>query len=267
MVNDRIHLMREIIGVLRAGQIEDAELEAKWVLEDAATAEQAREIARRRAAREPLQYLLGTWEFYGLTMQVGKGVLVPRADTETLVDAVLERLRGIPAPSVVDLCTGSGCIALALQSVLPQAEICGIEVSEIALQYALKNAAYHKMPTAFLHGDVLDEQTAAQFHDLDCIVSNPPYLTAEDMLNLQQEVRHEPAIALAGGPDGLRFYPEITRLWRDALKSGGILAFEVGIRQAEDVAAILTENGFTDVEAVRDLNGIERVVIGKKEQI
>lgn len=265
MVTPEASLLRGLIEVLRAGGIEDAELEANWILEDAETAEQAREIAQRRAAHEPLQYLLGTWEFYGMQMVVGKGVLIPRADTETLVDAVLTALRGIPSPHIADLCTGSGCIALALQAQLPQASICGIETSKAAMQYALKNAAYHRLPTQFLHGDVLDEQTAAQFHDLDCIVSNPPYLTAADMQNLQQEVRHEPALALAGGPDGLRFYPEIARLWRDSLKQGGILAFEVGIHQAEAVGAILAEQGFAEIRRIRDLNGIERVVIGKKE--
>lgn len=265
MVTPEASLLRGLIEVLRAGGIEDAELEAKWILEDAKTAEQAREIAQRRAAHEPLQYLLGTWEFYGMQMFVGKGVLIPRADTETLVDAVLSALRGIPSPHIADLCTGSGCIALALQAHLPQASVCGIEDSEAAMQYALKNAAYHRLPTRFLHADVLDAQTAAQFHGLDCVVSNPPYLTAADMQNLQQEVRHEPALALAGGPDGLRFYPEIARLWRDALKQGGILAFEVGIHQAEAVGAILAEQGFAEIRRIRDLNGIERVVTGKKE--
>ena len=260
-------LHRKLTALLESAGIEDAILEAQWILEDMPDAGKALETAQRRANHEPLQYLLGAWEFYGLRMFVGKGVLIPRADTETLVDAVLEHLRGISAPKIADLCAGSGCIALALQSQLPAAEICGIEDSDIARQYALKNAAYHSLPTVFLHADVLDEQTASSFHGMDCIVSNPPYLTADDMLHLQQEVRHEPALALAGGPDGLRFYPEITRIWKETLKPGGILAFEVGIYQADAVCGILAAHGFTEITKIRDYNGVERVVIGKKEQI
>lgn len=267
MVTDRIRQMREMIGILRAGGIEDAELEAKWILEDADSAEQARELAQRRAAHEPLQYLLGTWEFYGLTLRVGPGVLIPRADTETLVDAVLERLNRVPAPAIADLCTGSGCIALALKSQRPDASVCGVECSAEALRFAAENRELLNADVRFVQGDVLDVQSARAWNNLDCIVCNPPYLTAEDMQHLQEEVRYEPEAALDGGADGLHFYREITRSWKDALKPGGILAYEVGIRQAADVAAILKENGFTEIGAVRDLNGIERAVLGAKEQI
>lgn len=265
MVTADIALLRGLIAVLRAGGIEDAELEAKWILEDAETAEQAWETAQRRAAHEPLQYLLGKWEFYGLTLTVGRGVLIPRADTETLVEAVLTRLRGTTAPRIADLCTGSGCIALALKSQRADASVCGVELSTEALGYAAENRSLLGLEVQLVQADVLKAQTAAQLHGLDCIVCNPPYLTAEDMQHLQQEVQYEPASALDGGTDGLHFYREIARLWRDALKQGGILAFEVGIYQADAVSAILRENGFVCIEAVRDLNGIERAVIGTKE--
>ena len=129
-------LLRELTEILRAGGIEDAGLEAQWICGDMPDAERARETAKRRAAHEPLQYLLGTWEFYGLPMQVGPGVLIPRADTETLVDAVLERQQHLPqTPAAADLCTGSGCIALALKSRLPQLTVTGIDKSETALGY------------------------------------------------------------------------------------------------------------------------------------
>ena len=118
-----------------------------------------------------------------------------------------------------------------------------------------------------LEADVLDPAIAAQYHELAAVVSNPPYLTAEDMRHLQQEVTYEPAAALDGGADGLHFYREITRLWRSTLCEGGLLAFEVGIYQAADVAAILSQNGFAAIECIRDLGGIERTVIGRKESI
>ena len=143
-------LLWKLIAMLNSGGIEDAELEAKWILEDAGSAEQAREIARQRAKHAPLQYLLGKWEFYGLTVFVGPGVLIPRADTETLVDAVLSRVKDKAGQRIADLCTGSGCIALALARHMPQTVFTGADISEQALAYALKNKAYHKMQNADL---------------------------------------------------------------------------------------------------------------------
>ena len=252
----------ELTGILRQGGIEDAELEAKWILEDVESIETAREIARRRANREPLQYLLGAWEFYGMKMLVGDGVLIPRADTETLVEAVLERIPNGKPCKGIDLCTGSGCIALALRQNRPQMEICGLDLSEQALSYAKKNAHLHGLNVPMLQCDVCDGAVAAAYRDLDVIVSNPPYLTAADMENLQTEVTYEPRTALDGGTDGLDFYRTITECWRTSLKTGGMLAFEVGIHQAMDVSEILEQRGFTNVQRIPDLNGIDRVVLG-----
>ena len=262
MVNGSADLLRELIAILRSGGIEDAELEAKWILEDIADENKACDIATRRAQHEPLQYLLGAWEFYGLPIRVGKGVLIPRADTETLVDTALERLRDVKNPVIADLCAGSGCIGLAIKSQRRDAEITGIEQSGKALNYAVPNALHLGLDVQFFRGDVLDSNVYRLFRGLDAIVCNPPYLTAEDMAHLQPEVTHEPAEALSGGDDGLYFYREITRLWRDSLNAGGFLAYEVGIGQAAAVAEILRENGYTDIGTVRDLNGVERVVIG-----
>lgn len=253
----------ELAETLRAGGIDDPELEAQWILQDARDEAHAKEIAQRRANHEPLQYLLGKWEFYGLEMLVGAGVLIPRADTETLVETVLCRLRNKPSPAVADLCTGSGCIALALKSQRPDADVTGIEKHADAMKYADANAERLKLDVHFSAGDVLDAETAARFHGLDCIVCNPPYLTAADMASLQTEVTYEPETALAGGEDGLDFYRAITAVWKGSLGADGLLAYEVGVHQADAVAAILRENGFADVETVRDLNGIERVVLGR----
>ena len=258
-------LLRELIAVLQGGQIEDAELEAKWILEDADSAAQARDIAQHRAKHEPLQYLLGKWEFYGLTVFVGKGVLIPRSDTETLVDAVLSRVKDSAGQCIADLCTGSGCIALALAAHMPQTAFTGTDISEDALQYARKNKAYHNMQNAeFVCADVLSADFAAKHHDLAAIVCNPPYLTAADMQQLQAEVRHEPETALYGDTDGLHFYREITCLWKQTLCAGGLLAFEIGCTQGEAVAEILSAYGFTGVETIRDLNGNDRVVLGRR---
>lgn len=269
MVRDAA-LFQRLAGILKQGGIENANLEAQWIMEDIPDEEQACAIARKRADHYPLQYLLGGWEFYGLHFHVGEGVLIPRSDTEILVDAVLEGIRPIPTPKIVDLCAGSGCIALTLAHERPDALVCGVEYSQTALAYANKNAALHKLPVPFFFGDVCAEETLAlltpmtYFQDVDVIVSNPPYLTDADMKALQPEVTHEPQMALAGGADGLLFYRRITALWHRILKSGGLLCFEVGIHQAEAVAEILREQNFTEIEMCPDLAGILRVVRGRK---
>lgn len=255
-------LLHELTQILQKGGIENAAMEAKWILEDMPDAETARNVANRRLEHYPLQYLLGGWEFYGLYFHVGEGVLIPRADTETLVDTVLQYGHLPQSATIVDLCTGSGCVALALQSQRKNDHVCGIEKSEIALAYAQKNAAYHRMPVDFRLADVLDPQTTVDYVNVDVIVSNPPYLTEEDMRRLQEEVRYEPQMALAGGTDGLLFYRQITALWKPSLKAGGMLAFEVGIHQAEAVKEILRVHGFVHIGTVPDLCGIQRVVYG-----
>ena len=256
-------LHRELTAVLSAAGIEDAALEAQWILEDIPDAERARETAVRRAKHEPLQYLLGKWEFYGLEFFVGAGALIPRADTETLVDAVLSRVDDRAGQQILDLCTGSGCIALALAAHMKNTRFTGIDISQAALGYAEKNLLNHgRSNVNFLCADVLDASVSALYHDMAAIVCNPPYLTADDMASLQEEVRYEPETALFGGEDGLDFYRRITAVWKQTLQPGGLLAFEAGAKQADDICAILQENGFAGIEAVRDLNGIRRTVLG-----
>ncbi len=221
-----------------------------------------RAMADRRMQGEPLQYLLGEWEFYGMRLFVGPGVLIPRPDTETLVDVILERFPKQQQLHILDLCSGSGCIALALAKHLPHAQVHALDYSEQALDYLHRNVALHGLDVTVHFGDVLEETTVQSFRDVDLIVSNPPYLTAEDMIQLQREVRHEPAMALAAGDDGLRFYRRMTAIWRHALKAGGMLLYEVGAGQAPAVAALLQENGFTAIEIHRDALGIERAVLG-----
>lgn len=217
------------------------------------------EIAQRRRAGEPLQYLLGEWEFYGMRMLVGEGVLIPRQDTEVLADTVIGLCRGQSPLRIADLCTGSGCIALALKKHLPRSEVMGLDRSERALSYAERNRALHGLLVEFRLGDVENPV----FAELDVIVSNPPYLTPEDMEHLQKEVTYEPAMALLGGEDGLYFYRTIASRWKAALRPGGLIAFEGGMGQAQSIAGILSENGYGEIGIIPDLCGIDRVITAR----
>ncbi len=224
--------------------------------------QEIRHMAARRLTGEPLQYILGEWEFYGMRLFVGEGVLIPRPDTEILVETVLQFCKNRKSVQIADLCSGSGCIALALEAVLPEAQVYAVEKSDRALSYLRRNAEYHHSAVRIHHADVLDPKLPACLPKLDVIVSNPPYLTEEEMCTLQREVQHEPDMALAGGSDGLHFYREITRLWKASLVPGGLLAFEVGDKQAEQVSEILRAQQFSEIRSIPDLAGIPRVVHG-----
>ena len=221
-------------------------------------------LARRRLAGEPLQYLLGEWEFYGLPFAVGPGVLIPRQDTETLVECALQATEGILAPSILDLCAGSGCIGIALAHCLPHARITAVEQSADALRYLQENAALNRTPLHIVKGDVLDPALAESIRGVDVIVSNPPYLSAADLAALQKEVQAEPRAALDGGEDGLLFYRQMPALWLESLKPGGRLLFEIGMGQEEAVSGFLARAGYTNLEIFPDLAGISRVVSGRR---
>jgi len=222
-------------------------------------------MMQRREQGEPLQYILGEWEFYGLKIFVGKGVLIPRPETELLVDTVLHFAENQKNLKILDLCTGSGCIALALKKFLPDAEISAVDTSEIALSYAEKNKNFHHLEINLLHDSVLNQEFAESFQNYDIIVSNPPYLTSEEMADLQIEVRHEPETALFGmSQDGTYFYQKITELWKNALKSGGLLVYEIGWKQAFPVREILNSNAFQNIQTIQDYEHRDRVVTGQK---
>ena len=274
---DTLPLYKELVAYLQNARIPDAAFDVRCMFEQVTgkTLEMLmteglstedenplRNMAQRRAFGEPLQYILGEWEFYGMRMFVGQGVLIPRPDTETLVDSVLSYGKGKQGLRIADLCTGSGCIALALQKHLPDAQVTAIELSAEALSFARKNAQEHGLPVTLIQADVLLPETAEAHRELDVIVSNPPYLTAQEMCELQREITHEPASALDGGTDGLDFYREITKLWKASLVSGGLLAYEIGEQQGEDVSEILRSHGFENVRVVKDLAKHDRVVMG-----
>lgn len=216
----------------------------------------------RRLNGEPLQYILGEWTFYGRPFSVGEGVLIPRADTETLVEAALSLASVVEKPQIADLCAGSGCIAVTLARELSGASVDAFEKSEEAFSYLTRNIARHGAAVRPFLFDVC--ASSAGLYDM--IVSNPPYLSDGDMAHLQREVSFEPSMALAGGADGLDFYRIITRRWKSNLKNGGALLYEVGAGQADSVSAILSENDFADICTWRDLCGIIRVVGGIKTE-
>lgn len=224
----------------------------------------ALEMLGRRVSGYPLQYILGEWEFFGLPFEVGEGVLIPRQDTEALVERVRDILleRAPEERYTADLCAGSGCIGIAL------AKLCGarvkcIELSEAAFGYLKQNITLNGVEdrvTAVL-ADVLDESSADG--EFDLIVSNPPYLDDTDMKNLQSEVAHESKMALYGGADGLEFYRKMIAVWTKRLKRGGAFAVEIGMGQERGVIEIFAENGIR-ADCIKDMRGIYRVVYGVK---
>lgn len=216
-------------------------------------------ILRQREIRYPLQYILGEWAFYKYTFKVGVGVLVPRSDTEVLVEECAEYLKNIEKPRVLDLCAGSGCIGISLAMDYPDSAVVLVEKYPEAKRYLDENitlnGAYNAMA---ILGDVFEG--AANTEKYDLIVSNPPYIPPKEMEIISPETRFEPQTALLGGEDGLDFYRAIIKNYKNSLKDGGMLAFEVGINEAQKVLALLEENGFQETKITKDLNSVERVV-------
>ncbi len=220
-----------------------------------------KDLCRRRLLGEPLQYLLQEWEFYGLPFSVGPGVLIPRADTELLVDVAIEEIRGINSPEVLDLCSGTGCIAIAVASCIPEAKVTALELAEDAFDYLVGNCQRHGNRVRPIQGDI---QQYIHPTKATLITANPPYIPQSEMGTLQREVLHEPASALFGGEDGLDFYHIIASRYYHQLAEGGSLCLEVGIHQSGPVADLLSQNRFQDIQIYKDLCGIERVVTAKR---
>ena len=255
----------------------DPDIDARWIAEDglgmtrqelrfeadrAITLEQQMKLEAmldRRAAGEPVQYVLGSADFMGLKFHVGPGVLIPRQDTETLVEAALINLRARPgSPAVLDLCAGSGCIGLSLASLAPDARVTLADVSKEALDMARRNMHELGVKAELRQGDLFGAVGRECF---DVIASNPPYIRRDELDTLQREVRFEPRLALDGGEDGLDFYRRIAADAPKHLAAGGSVYLEVGAGQAGDVLALLTQSLDCAVAGtIKDLNGIERVV-------
>ncbi|MBD5111873.1 MAG: peptide chain release factor N(5)-glutamine methyltransferase [Ruminococcaceae bacterium] len=226
----------------------------------------AAEMLGRRLDGEPLQYIIGEWQFYGLPFKVGEGVLIPRQDTETLVETALEFLKNRPPEQrrVLDLCAGTGCIGITLAK-LANAEVSCVELSGAAFGYLAENVRLNDAEERVkpILGDIFDSEIRRGLGEFDLIAANPPYLSEFDMQHLQKEVSFEPKMALYGGLDGLDFYWSIVCEYTASVKTGGAIFFEVGAGQASEVARILSESGF-ETSIVKDLCKIERVVWGIK---
>ena len=220
----------------------------------------------RRLRGEPVAYITGTWEFYGLPMTVNSDVLIPRMDTELLVDTAKALLIGRKMDArILDMCTGSGCIACALGHELPATKLVAVDISASALEVCRKNIAQNR-----LSGRIICMQADATVSpplglgQFDMIVSNPPYIESGEILALDSSVRdYEPIWALDGGEDGLRFYRGILKYWKSLLRPGGYLLFEVGEGQADPVREMILSAGFAGADTRKDTLGVERVVIGK----
>lgn len=221
--------------------------------------------ADKRVNGIPVQYCIGEWDFYGETYKVGKGVLIPRPETEELCEIVIDELKRIENPTVIDLCSGSGCIGLTIKKNVPSSKVFMVEKSREALEYLIQNAS-HICPDEFVsivNGDVLKPDSFDEtFDKADLIVSNPPYIITSELDSLQKEVQFEPEMALDGGEDGYLFYRVICAEWPRYLKKGGIMAFECGENQAQYICSLFNKELF-DTEIRKDFNGTERFVIGR----
>ncbi len=215
----------------------------------------------KRISGEPLQYILGEWSFMGFDFKVGRGVLIPRDDTEVVVNLCIDFLENRTDKKTVDLCSGSGAIAVALDKI-SGAKVTAVEIDETAFSYLETNVKENNSSVKSVMADALEICETFADGELDLIVSNPPYIKSADIETLQKEVRLEPRLALDGGEDGCDFYREIVSRWSRKLKKGGALAFELGENQADAVKALMTEQGFSDFKISLDFGGVQRAIIG-----
>lgn len=218
-------------------------------------------IIRQREIRYPLQYIFGEWDFYGRSFYVGPGVLVPRADTETVIDHCLEYLKEKSEPKILDLCAGSGCIGITLGKEKTDSKVLMVEKYNEAITYAEKNIKRNCADnTKIINGDIFEAVGGEEKYDL--IVSNPPYIPAEEMSIVSPETKFEPETALLAEDDGMEFYKAIITNYKNSLKEGGMLCFEVGINEYQKVSQLLSVAGFENISVKKDLGEIERALSG-----
>lgn len=272
-------LYREGVGILTDADILEAALDARLLLEyicktDRNTllahpemevmdvqAEMYRVLIGKRSRHIPLQHITGHQEFMGLNFNVNESVLIPRQDTEYVVEEVLKYTQD--GMRVLDMCTGSGCILLSIMNYKNNIQGVGVDISEKALEVARHNATNLQLNAEFMLGNMF-EAIKEDKYIFDIIVSNPPYIEEEEISKLMPEVKdHEPVMALSGGTDGLDFYRIIAHDARNYLTNYGMLFLEIGYNQSESVPKILAEYGYADIECLRDYSNNPRVVIAK----
>ena len=257
---DTYYLLNKHFGVSRA----DILLRGEEDLPDEQVMAYWKDI-QARGDRTPLQHLLGSWEFMGLSFMVSPDVLIPRAETEWLVDYIANRYAG-KAPKVLDLCTGSGCIGIAVKKLLPEAAVTLVDVSELALKMAKQNAENLDADVKIEQWDILHGVPFfLQKERFDVIVSNPPYIKTADLPTLQPEVQQEPELALDGGTDGLLYYRALAADWAALLKEEGVFLTETGEDTGEDVQKIFAEQ-FESSTLHTDLSGLPRYVVAEQKK-
>ena len=220
-------------------------------------------IMKQRLGRYPLQYILGKWDFYGRSYKVGPGVLIPRPDTETVIETCLDIISEDRPFEVLDLCAGTGCIGITIACERENSSVTLVEKYEEAAKYLRVNINNADSNATLVMGDIFEGAGSDKKYDL--IVSNPPYVSEEDMESLPPEVKFEPQTALYGGEDGLLFYKAIASGYKSSNKSGGSLVFEIGYNEGEAVKDILLSLGYKNVKIKKDYSENDRVVFGTVE--
>lgn len=248
-------MMEDLLGLPRSAEMA--------VPERALSSEEEKKLldaVEKRAGGYPLQYIVGNWEFYGRKFYVGEGVFIPRQDTELLCECAIKYFAKRQSPKLIDLCSGSGCIAVTLAKEIKGSDVTAVELSEDAFGYLERNVELNGADIKTLNQDALEA-----FGEFDGVISNPPYVTGKEMECLQREVRFEPLMALSGGEDGLYFYRRIIKNWYPHIKPKGLIAFELGDGEGNAVSDILRSEGFYGVQVWEDYDGLERVVTAMKE--
>ncbi len=274
----------EISDLLQKADIEDFSFESRLILEkvlkftytdfllkqnDNVSDEcysLALSMATERAKGVPVQYILGEWDFMGNTYKVGEGVLIPRPETEQLCECVAKILTRKSDLVIYDLCSGSGCIGITMQTLFPESDVFLVEKSDIALRYLKDNieaVCKNKIP-AVCHESVFKTDMFGDLPLADAIISNPPYIKSDEVPTLQREVQFEPTMALDGGEDGLDFYRVIAEFWTSKLKTDGFIALECGEEQAADIRDLFSKNGFV-CQIIKDFNNIDRIIIARRK--
>ncbi len=255
---DSLYLLEHFFGTDRTALILHGDKTA-----DESLCERFFSAVEERKTGKPLQYIVGKWNFMGYDFYVGEGVLIPRDDTEIVVEAALDFLKDIKNPRVIDLCSGSGAIAVSIAKMFPSSAVVALEYSDLAVEYLKKNIELNGADNVrVFKGDVTKCYEDFENGIFDLVISNPPYIESEEIDTLQPELQFEPRMALDGGKDGLYFYRIISDKWSCKVKKGGMIAFEVGEEQFEPVAELVKKCGFENVTYRLDLQGYKRTVAG-----
>ncbi len=222
------------------------------------------DCVKRRCAHEPLQYILGMWDFHRFTFKVGEGVLIPRPETELLVDFAADKIRKNNFSVVYDLCCGSGCVGLSVAKLFPNIKVYCVDVSDKAIEYTTKNKELLGADNAVvIKADVLDSVGFLGLPRPDIVLSNPPYIKTGEIKNLQPEISYEPFMALDGGEDGLVFYRALSENWFTYINKGGYIAMEIGEEQGKDVLSLFI-NKAEKARIIKDASDLDRVVAIKR---